>query len=800
MEHRKNQKRVDPFELYADDPERADRIVFGREPHKDRRGFLKGAGLAAMGAAVGAAAWLAAPYASQAADECGAAPAGGGTILCDENSYTPETDGNIVYELSGDSDYRIVIRGLDEGNGVVIDDDVDGSHDYFPARPNAVWIDHSGPGSLSGLISGIELTTTGESAGADQRGLNFTLYSDSKDISETRRDLSVKVENSLFKTYARAINVVHVGTGTVTVEVEDTRIRTTGPSGHGIVGWHDANGDVFVTAQRVDIETVDGYGVAGFVWNSTKYNQVPDPGDKRLVLDVRDSDIRVAGAGRGGLYGRHQGSGSVEILLSSSSVSTTGDDAYGMVIRHTDNTLTVDGPGNLDIAINFVDSQLATENAHAIVIDRADPDSSGANRIRIGPNSEVRAGGTGVGILVQGAAGSAASSTVTIDGLLAAESGLAVQHQAGDLDVHIRDSGRVEGVIINEQGYETIIRVGQDVLVRNNVILRSIGAAGPFDTTVGTTDVPGFSGFTFSSVFGPRAAVYEALPGILLRLNGQPGSAEGRMRAPETPMWLRLDAGAGSYEADRATVGAEFDVDRFGLEVGMDVQLDEGLTGTIGVRLVSGSADVSAPTGGGTIDASGYGLSAGLAWHGADGFYADGSLSATWFDLDAASDVRGTLKQDIGARIHSFYFEAGRRLVVDERTTLRPRAWLSRSDVSVDRFTDAVGARVSLADADRITGGVGGVIETEWSVGSGEGETLSLRGSLDVEKTLSGDETAVGVSGTKLTSKAPDNKVLLGAGASWHGDGFILGAEVRASGVGSKDRDLGGYLSLGITF
>ena len=42
-------------ELYADDPERADRLVFGRVPHRDRRGFLKGAGLAAMGAVVGAA-------------------------------------------------------------------------------------------------------------------------------------------------------------------------------------------------------------------------------------------------------------------------------------------------------------------------------------------------------------------------------------------------------------------------------------------------------------------------------------------------------------------------------------------------------------------------------------------------------------------------------------------------------------------------------------------------------------------------------------------------------------------------
>ena len=40
-------------ELYAEDPERADALVFGRETHGDRRGFLKGAGLAAMGAVVG---------------------------------------------------------------------------------------------------------------------------------------------------------------------------------------------------------------------------------------------------------------------------------------------------------------------------------------------------------------------------------------------------------------------------------------------------------------------------------------------------------------------------------------------------------------------------------------------------------------------------------------------------------------------------------------------------------------------------------------------------------------------------
>lgn len=43
------------FELYEDDPERADNLVFDRTPHNDRRGFLKGAGLATMGAVLGTA-------------------------------------------------------------------------------------------------------------------------------------------------------------------------------------------------------------------------------------------------------------------------------------------------------------------------------------------------------------------------------------------------------------------------------------------------------------------------------------------------------------------------------------------------------------------------------------------------------------------------------------------------------------------------------------------------------------------------------------------------------------------------
>ena len=48
-------------ELYADDPERADALVFGRRAGPSRRGFLGGAGLAGFAAAAGGAV----PFAAQ---------------------------------------------------------------------------------------------------------------------------------------------------------------------------------------------------------------------------------------------------------------------------------------------------------------------------------------------------------------------------------------------------------------------------------------------------------------------------------------------------------------------------------------------------------------------------------------------------------------------------------------------------------------------------------------------------------------------------------------------------------------
>ena len=53
MKKESNKRTRNLFDLYAEDPDKADEIVFGRVAHSDRRGFLKGAGLATMGAIVG---------------------------------------------------------------------------------------------------------------------------------------------------------------------------------------------------------------------------------------------------------------------------------------------------------------------------------------------------------------------------------------------------------------------------------------------------------------------------------------------------------------------------------------------------------------------------------------------------------------------------------------------------------------------------------------------------------------------------------------------------------------------------
>ena len=546
-----------------------------------------------------------------------------------------------------------------------------------------------------------------------------------------------------------------------------------------------------------------------------------------VVTDVRGGSVTTKGSSSHGLYGIHSfgtvktNEGNVLISVrNGSSITTEAPSAHGIVGYHLgtldSRTVTIDVDGSSVVARG--------EGADAIRVGRVDADgqveraaalgADGYRRQTVRVNGRVVGGaGDGVGIHLAGGG----RVVIGTGGSIGATSGIAILVDGDNvvdgetlvrkLRVDLLPDGSpvsdlLDGIIKNDGG-ETVVAV-------NGIVLYDNGADGATDLWApnGARDArlhAGFSGLDFSSPdafvdrYAPRAAVYEALPGFLMRLHGRAGADDGRTRSPETPVWIRFTGGAGSYEAKLSAVGADYDFERLAVETGTDLELDEGLTGSIGLRVVSGSADVSAPTGGGAIEASGHGVGADLVWNGADGVYGTGRIAATWLDVDMESETRGGLENDVDTFVHALDVEAGRRFALGETTTLTSRAWLSRSDVSVERFRDAMGARVSVGDADRLAGGLGGMIESHLSR-NGEAEEISLFGSLDVEHTLSGGETTVLVSGEELRSKPPSTGVHVGVGGTWRRDRLSLGGAFRAYGVGSGDTEYVGRLGLRVTF
>ena len=301
----------------------------------------------------------------------------------------------------------------------------------------------------------------------------------------------------------------------------------------------------------------------------------------------------------------------------------------------------------------------------------------------------------------------------------------------------------------------------------------------------------------FMEEYAPRAAVYEALPDFLLRLTG-PGPNRKCRTAPEERVWVRFAGGQGSYEADRSTTGASYDLERFETEGGFSANFNERVKGWASVRHVWGSADAMSPTGGGAIDVRGLGSSVGGAWRSETGAYAMGCFSYMTYNVDMASRQAGLLRAGVDSRAFTLDFEAGLPFALTEQVQMTPRVWVVSSQVSVDSFTDAVEARVSFGDADRITGGLGFLADTTRPWGEGE---FILRGSVDLERLLSGTETRVQVSGERLSAVATDSSLLVGLNGIYRQGRFSIGAEVAArQELGSNDSEYASFLNLGISF
>ncbi len=321
--------------------------------------------------------------------------------------------------------------------------------------------------------------------------------------------------------------------------------------------------------------------------------------------------------------------------------------------------------------------------------------------------------------------------------------------------------------------------------------------SGAFDVGV-VADADGVVRLT--SDYAPRSRVYEALPSVLLGLNGLPAYRD-RLTAARSPngAWARVWAAGGEREAERSTSTARlaYDHDRSGARLGVDIPLGEDAVGGVSAHRVRGKADLSG--GHGKIEATGTGLGVSGAWRFDEGVYVDAQASATWYEADLASGLRGSLKSGTRGFGYALGLETGRRLGLGPGPlgdlTATPRARLVWSEVDMDDFTDSVGSRVSLERGRSVTGRAGVDLET-----SIEGGGL-LFGSVELEREFAG-KTRIDVSGSSLVSEtgAMRARIELGGAYAWDGGAYALRGSTHVVQGRRDNRDWGGGLSLAVRF
>ena len=606
---------------------------------------------------------------------------------------------------------------------------------------------------------------------------------------------------------ARGILAWHQGgTGSIDIEAAGGAIATSGDYSHGIFGVHSGSGGIRIAAGRGQRIATTGASARGL----TAYHT--GSGGIRIVAEA-GSRIATVGASAHGVAAYHGGTGqrrSMDIAVGGL-IETKGANAHGVLVGSL-------REGNAAFAAAFDGERY---RRHAVTV-------TGRIRSRKGAGIFL-AGGGRVYIGPKGRIEAASRIAVFAKGDTPGEN-------PGDpavkpkLFVRIELSGRRitdilgDGWIVNEGG-ETTIAVNGVVLHdgAKGVVPGARAASGAWDITIreegvnaadrsdpavwkiaeltsGVAADRDFSAadFVFSEAYAPRAALYEALPGFLLRLH-EPDSRVARISRFGSSVWARLSSGRGAHEPDRSSAAAAYNFSRQALQAGLDIAFGEGLSASVSGRSLRGSADISAPGGGGKIEAAGTGAALDICGAGPGGHYVCGGLSRASYGLDFSSDARGLLRSGVGARAYGLDFEAGRRMRLDRGMRLAPRIRIERTKIRVDGFADAVGARVSVRDAFRLAGSVGLAAETAGEPDS-SGGAFALRASADLERTFGGSTTRVLVSGEELVSESSRTRLRLGFGAVYRRGGCFVGVTVSAAGSGSERAFYAGMLTFRIPF
>ena len=288
---------------------------------------------------------LASPAAFADGDECGTAPTDGGTVTCDETTYTyqpgsgnsPVTndDLGIEYSFSGGSNtsphnYTINIEDDPDTTGSIDVDTTVGS-DY------GLHGAHSGIGDLTIDMSAGSISTEGLNAA----GL-FGDHSGSGNLAITLSGGSLTTDNTTTGTTAdhegSGVWARHEGaTGTVSVTMSGGSIVTKQDKASGILAQRqassscaiDANGvgncDIAVTMSggSISLKGDSAHGIFANGYNTgTTPNIVNYVGNIAIAMTGGRIDARGTSSGTGahGIYGKHEGTtGTLDILVSGNS-------------------------------------------------------------------------------------------------------------------------------------------------------------------------------------------------------------------------------------------------------------------------------------------------------------------------------------------------------------------------------------------------------------------------------------------------------------------------------------------------
>ena len=610
--------------------------------------------------------------------------------------------------------------------------------------------------------------------------------------------------------YAAGDLGIHAGGGSV---------ATAGEQAHGIVGWHNGNtGNTRITVQGGSIATAGrrSHGLYGLQFSKAEGN---------LDIHVEGGSITTSGEQAHGIYGRYRGvSGNLGITIQGGSITTTGRQAHGISGRH--------GGASGDLAITMQGGLITTagEQAHGI---RGEQHGSGEIHINVqggtilasGPDaSGIRVGGLDESGVFQGAAGVGSDGyrrqTVTVDGRvrggagagagvsllgggkvvigpqghLSADSGVAVRSSGGHLRMDIWLNGRLmeeamDGEVLNDGGRIDLTVSGMLLHDGATCAAGCWGANGVWDVLARaeaetTSRRGGPVKIEFVEAYAPRTVLYESLPGLLLRLDEGPPR-----RRPETLAWTQIEHAVGHGEPARSQTGARYDYDRTEIVAGMSRAWDRGVSGSLWLRGARVAAETEVLSGRSELDVQGVGVGLDVRWRGPDGLELSGQLSLTDYDVDASSRRHGRLLREVGAQVLSARLAAGRRMALGPGATLLPRAWLRYAEMKVDDFTDAVGLQASYADESRSTGGLG--LVAEWA-DSGR----SLYGSIDLERLLGGEATAVEMSGRRFGAATERTRSWLGFGGESRERRLTLRGGVRLADPGGRNEEFAASFSL----